>query len=55
MLLYYSLAVGLSALTGLSTAQTYPADIVGTWTTKSNKTVTGSVSSLILFLEDAFI
>ncbi|KJX92767.1 protein rot1 [Zymoseptoria brevis] len=40
MLLYYSLAIGLSAFS-FSSAQTYPADLVGTWSTKSNMTVTG--------------
>lgn len=44
MLLYHSLAFGLSCigLFPLASAQgTYPADLVGTWSTKSNKTVTG--------------
>ena len=42
MLLYHSLAAALPLLS-LSAAQTWPSDIVGTWTTKSNKTITGPV------------
>lgn len=42
MLLYHSLAAALPLLS-LSVAQTWPSDIVGTWTTKSNKTITGPV------------
>ncbi|KAK4499247.1 hypothetical protein PRZ48_009760 [Zasmidium cellare] len=40
MLLYYSLATFLS-VASLSNAQTWPTNIVGTWSTKSNKTLTG--------------
>jgi len=43
MLLYTSLAAALPLLT-LTAAQstgTYPNNIVGTWSTKSNKTLTG--------------
>lgn len=45
MLLYHSLAAGLSAL-ALSAAQdtaggTWPTNLIGTWVSKSNKTVTG--------------
>lgn len=44
MLLYHSLAFGLSCLGLLPCASaqgTYPADLVGTWSSKSKKTVTG--------------
>lgn len=44
MLLYHSLAFGLSCFGYLPLAAsqgTYPADLVGTWSSKSNKTVTG--------------
>lgn len=45
MLLYHPLVFGLSSfgLLPFASAQgTFPADLVGTWTTKSNQTVTGS-------------
>jgi hypothetical protein len=39
----YSLA-GLAGLAALTTAQgTWPSELVGTWSTKSNKTLTGPV------------
>lgn len=39
----YSLA-GVAGLAALAAAQgTWPSDIVGTWSTKSNKTLTGPV------------
>lgn len=39
----YSLT-GLTGLVALAAAQgTWPSDIVGTWSTKSNKTLTGPV------------
>lgn len=40
MLLYSSLAAALG-LAARATAQTWPYDIIGTWSTKSNKTLTG--------------
>ncbi|EMC93268.1 hypothetical protein BAUCODRAFT_36940 [Baudoinia panamericana UAMH 10762] len=40
MLLYSSLAAALG-LAASVTAQTWPSNLVGTWSTKSNKTVTG--------------
>ena len=42
MLLYHSLAAGISLVIGTS-AQTWPTDLVGTWSTKSNQTLTGPV------------
>lgn len=42
MLLYYSLATFLS-VASLSNAQTWPYNLIGTWSTKSNKTLTGPV------------
>lgn len=42
MLLYYSLATFLS-VASLSNAQTWPQNLIGTWSTKSNKTLTGPV------------
>lgn len=56
MLLYHSLAAALPLLS-LSAAQTWPSDIVGTWTTKSNKTITGPVcpSSCINILAPVLI
>lgn len=43
IIMKYSLA-GVAGLAALAAAQgTWPADIVGTWSTKSNKTLTGPV------------
>lgn len=41
-----AVAAGLAGLLSLSVAQTHPPDIVGTWSTKSNKTLTGPVRTL---------
>jgi hypothetical protein len=43
IIMKYSLA-GVAGLAALAAAQgTWPSDIVGTWSTKSNKTLTGPV------------
>jgi len=43
MLLYWSLATALHLLAAPAAAQTWPFDIIGTWSTKSNQTLTGPV------------
>lgn len=46
MLLYYSLALALGLASDPVLAQTWPYDLIGTWSTKSNKTLTGPVRPL---------
>lgn len=40
-----SIATSLAGLAAVASAQTWPYNLIGTWSTKSNKTLTGPVSS----------